>query len=259
MSYHECITASLPDMRTCIARGEHRQWCDGYARRYDRTLGRDVITDDECRGCLPAEAEFGWLCASHIARLDAALRAAPELVGRLIADPSNGTRDTNEGGGHVAASPSWPLLESRTQAAWIVAALRNIVRVLDGEDYDLTYFESASLPIEATARQARLITDGHARYLLGFGAALGGTARGAEACVRLTDLVQAANHRFAAGETARKIPGVRCPQCSLPQLVWHPPLAQRDDVVVRCSHCRHEEGQEFVERYAAVLNLRSAV
>lgn len=259
MSWHTCITNDLPDVRSCIVRGEHQSWCDGFGRYFDRDVQQTVILNEPCPGCLPSPAEFGYLCASHVTKLADALKTVPMLLSFLWSADSNGTVDSNAGGSHAAAGPRWPLRESRIQAAWITSALRNIIRVLDGDEWDLTYFEASAIPQAASAAQAVKIGTDFAAYLERFGPALGGTRRGAEACVRFVSLVQNAYRRFPIQEQSRKIAGVRCPACGMPRLIWKPPLAQLGDVVITCGNCGHDEPQKWLEQWTSLVEFRQAV
>lgn len=244
---HACITNLMPDVRSCTVLGEHRTWCDGFAR--DRT-GR--ILDTECRGCVPRPAEFGHLCYSHIVRLDAALDVAPRLVGFMLEDGTNGIRDTNGGGGGGYES-QWTLTESRVHASWVIAAFTNTTAVLDGDaDVDLTFLDHRG-GLTPGARSADL------RYVVGHVQAerdaLITTVKGAEAAVRLTDVVHRAYVRFPLEETERRIAGIRCPKCAQARLLRRPPLMFRDDVVITCAGCGHTESQEWLEQYAGVMGL----
>lgn len=249
---HACITCTMPDVRSCTVRGEHVQWCDGYARRWDRETGRTVILDTECTGCLPRPAEFGHMCYDHIVRLDAALDAAPDLVAFMLLDGTNGIRDTNGGGGGGYES-QWTLTESRVHASWIIAAFANTTAVLDGDtEHDLTFLEHRG-GLTPGAESADL------RYVVGHVQAerdaLITTTRGAEAAVRLTDTVHRAYVRFPLEETERRIAGVRCPKCGQARFIRRPPLMFRDDVEIRCEGCGHTERQEFLEQYAGIMGL----
>lgn len=247
-----CVTNTMDDIRSCTIRGEHLSRCDGYARRWDRQIGRAVILDSECTGCLPRPAEVGYLCYDHLVRLDSALDVAADLVGFMLLDGTNGIRDTN-GGGSGGYESSWTLTESRVHASWVVAAFSNTTAVLDDDaDIDLRFLDHRhGLAPGARSADLRLVV-GHIQAERD---TLIGTLRGAEAAVRLTDVVHRAYVRFPLEETERRITGVRCPKCGQARFVRRPPLMFRDDVEIRCEGCGHTERQEFLEQYAGIMGL----
>jgi hypothetical protein len=253
-----CITNELADFRSCLHRGQHRSYCDGFARHVEPVTGRTTILELPCEGCMPRPAEAGYLCYSHLAKFQAALDSAPGMVAIMWEDRTNGIRDANSGGGGHAG-PSWPLVESRILAGWIVAALNNAEKVLNDEHddtVDLRVVDDRSLPSSSTVAEARRYARAGASRLDLFRDDLLGSKRGSEAAVRLTAFVADAYRRFPTTERARRVAGIRCPACQQAQLVWTPPLMHRGDVVIRCANCRHEEPQEWLEQYAAVLQLR---
>lgn len=248
-----CVTNLVPGLRPCTVRGEHQQWCDGHARRWDPKAGRTVILDAECSGCLPRPAELGYLCLSHLMKLDAALDSSADLVAFMLLDGSNGIRDTNAGGSAGGHESAWTLTESRVYASWVVAAFSNTTAVLDGDDdVDITSLDHRN-GLAAGAQTADL------RYVVGHVQAerdnLIDTVRGSEAAVRLTDVVHRAYARFPLEETERRVTGVRCPQCSQARLTRRPPLMFRDDIVITCEACGHTEPPEWLEQYAGLMGL----
>jgi hypothetical protein len=254
-----CITNELADFRSCLALGSHRPTCDGRERYVQPVSGTTTALDLPCEGCMPREAEVGYLCYSHVAKFTNALDVAPTLVETMWNDRTNGVRDTNEGGGGGAAGPRWPLIESRILSWRIIASLLNAERVLNGDDtVDLRLIDTKALPADASTREARrYATAGAARLDLHRDDLLS-TKRGSEAAVRFQTIVQGAYTKFPQVESSHRIAGIRCPKCHRSELVWRPPLMHRGDVVIKCDHCMHEEPQEWLEQYAAVLQLRPA-
>jgi hypothetical protein len=249
-----CVTNLVPGMRPCTVRGEHRQHCDGHARRYDTRAGTTVTLDADCPGCLPRPAEVGYVCLSHLMKLDAALDCAADLVAFMLLDGSNGIRDTNSGGSAGGHESAWTLTESRVHASWVIAAFTNTTRVLDGDDdgLNLEFLDHrGGLTPGATAADLRFVV-GHVQAERD---TLIGTIRGAEAAVRLTDVVHRAYARFPLEETERRVVGVRCPQCGQARLTRRPPLMFRDDILVTCDACGHTEPPEWLEQYAGLMGL----
>lgn len=251
-----CITNDVPDLRSCTIKGVHRSWCDGYARRWDRERGRVVIdVEHECPGCEPRPAEAGRLCYDHLAKLDDGLHTAPALVSFMLEDGSNGVRDTNTGGGGGSHESAWTLSESRIHASWVIAAMTNTNDVLAGRpDVDLTFLDHRG-GLTPGAQTADLTFA--ASHLMAERDELISSPRGAEAAVRLTQVIGAAYRRFPLEETERKIVGIRCESCRQARLRWRPPLMYRDDVVIRCDACGHTERQEWLEQYTAIMQLHA--
>lgn len=250
-----CITNDVPDMRSCTVKDVHRQWCDGYARSWNRDTGQlEVRYDRQCRGCEPRRAEVGRLCYDHIVKLDEALRDVTPLVTFMLEDGSNGIRDTNGEGGTSSHESSWTLSESRIQVSWIIAAATNAIDVLAGdvEGIDLSFLEHRAglAPGQRTADLTYAST-----YLSANRDDLIATPRGAEAAVRFADVVQRAYARFPLVETRHRIAGIRCEQCRQAQLEWRPPLMFRDDVVIECASCGWTERQEWLEQYRSIMQV----
>lgn len=249
-----CITNDVPGMRPCTVKGRHRQWCDGYARRWNPKRRRiEIDVDRECTGCEPRPAEVGRLCYDHLVKFDDALDTVTELVAFMLEDGSNGVRDTNTGGGTSSHESSWTIPESRVHASWVIAAMTNTVDVLAGRaDVDLTFLDhrhgltpgaqTADLTYATTHLQANrdeLIAD----------------PRGAEAAVHLTRVIGAAARRFPLVEAEHRIAGVRCDKCRRALLMWKPPIMQRGDVEIRCDGCGWTERQEWLEQYASIMQM----
>jgi hypothetical protein len=253
-----CVTNTLDDFRSCTVRGEHAVSppCDGYQHVYDSTTRRVRILDVECTGCKPTPAELGHLCHSHMAKLDDAVHQAPAFAQLLWGLNSNGVQADTSGGGHAAAGPRWPLVESRTQSSWVVGSMLNAVRVLDGEDRDLAMVDNRALPVQATPREVRYIASTYARILNVGRDELVSTEQGAAAAVYFIDYLQRAMHRFPTTERSRRIAGIRCERCHLPELIWKPPLAHLGDVVITCGNCPAEYPQEWLEQWSEIMRLR---
>lgn len=259
---HVCITNQLDDFRSCTIRGEHRTdkgGCDGYQHQYSPVARRDVVLDVECTGCLPQRAELGYLCYSHLAKLGDALRKVPSFIGTLWEIRANGVsaQPSNDRVSSSSAGSRWTLVESRTQAAWIVAAMRNATRVLEGDDHDLTFFDGRSIPVQANIAEARLIASTYARILDVERDRLVSTKRGAEAVVRFIDLLQRAMRRFPTNERASRIAGIRCEECQHADLIWRPPLAHLADVVITCRNCGAEYPQTWLEQWSDLMQIRT--
>jgi Zn ribbon nucleic-acid-binding protein len=249
-----CVTNDMPDVASCTVRGEHLAHCDMHARAWDTDLGRVVILDAECRGCVPRPAHVGRLCFDHVMKLDAALEHVVEIVAFMWADRTNGVRDTNGGGGGLP-SQRWPLLESSTLASWVVASMLNAWRVVfEDTELDLHFVDGrASIapdatfgPLVARVRSLQTLLDGDRD-------AIAADRRGAEGLVRFTRYVQQAYAKFPIDEREHSIVGVRCPACQQARLIWRPPLMFRGDVVVECDACGHTETQAYLEQYVAIL------
>lgn len=257
MTGRTCITADLDDYRTCTVRGQHRTYppCDGYQHVHDSFTRREKILDTECTGCLPTPADLGYLCRSHLAKLDDAIRHAPDFARELWELNANGTSTVDSGGGHAAAGPRWPLVESRLQAGWIVGSMLNAVRALDGETRDPTFVDNRAIPVQASPREVRYIAGTYGRIMNVGRDELISTPRGAEIAIRFITQMQSAMRAFPLHEEKSRIAGVRCENCHLAQLIWEPPLAHLGDVVIRCANCGHEEDQDWLEQWSGLFDL----
>lgn len=251
-----CVTNLVPDLRSCTVHGQHLAHCDGHARRWNARTERLDILDSECRGCVPRPAEAGYLCYDHLVKFDNAVEEATELVAFIWEDGGNGVRDANDGGS-AGAGPRWPLTEARIRAEWIAAALDNTARTYWLDDVDLTYLDARNLiPTGSTAAYAAAVVRELATNVSAARDELIAKPRGAEAAVRATAVIQAGYRLFPLVEAEHRVGGVRCPNCQQARLIWSPPLMHRDDVTIKCDACGHIERQEWLEQYAAVMQLR---
>lgn len=258
-----CITADVPDLRTCTVRGEHLAHCDGFAKRWDRDTAQTVSAEDvefdesgvirkwliECPGCMPRRAQSGRLCATHTGQIEHTFEpsrnGAPvvlDLVTHLWSTMSNGSASSERVSGSAPGS-RWPLAESRIAAAEIIEAL-------------LAYAYPRVIPprvqSSATVEQIGRLAGDAVDRVQSVGERLHRNAPGAERAVRLVNAESSALGRFSLIEPSHRVANVRCPKCGRLELVWHPPLRPptdvgADPVNIRCDHCQNTETQEWLE------------
>lgn len=271
-----CITADVPDLRTCTVRGEHLAHCDGYAKVYNPETRQTVSASEseydeagvlqkwliECPGCMPRKAVAGRLCAQHVAMLEHTFRPSNsgvpvvlDLVTHLWSILSNGSASSERVSGSAPGS-RWPLAESRIAAAEIIEAL-------------LAYAYPRVIPprvlSSSTVEEIERLAGDALDRVQSVGERLHRNAPGAERAVRLVNAETSALGRFSLTEPSHRIANVRCPKCGRLELVWQPPLRPptdigADPVIVRCDHCQNTETQEWLEvAIHALANHRKAI
>lgn len=259
-----CVTADIPQLRTCTVKGVHVSHCDGYEKRYDPATGQtraavdkewnpDTDSIDEwlrpCGGCMPREAVEGRLCASHVAKIGNTFQAdahgshvVVDLVTHLWSIHANGSAMSEPVSGGAPGS-RWTLAESRIAGQAVIDAL-----------LAYTYPRQArTMQSGATVEDVNFAARAAVARWSDVGARLHRHAAGAERAVALIAAEQAALRRFSLHEPDHPVQRVRCPACGRIELVWKPPLAFEDDVIVRCSACGNTESQEWLETAIAVL------
>lgn len=274
-----CITNDIRDMRPCIVPGEHLHGCDGFAYRWaDETSERERDTrivrkrverhervtkigdggkkvvawervEVECPGCLPREAEHGYLCWSCWKKTEDALSIAHDMITHLRSVERAQQIDT----AGIRARAGWVVPVPMT---WRTAdeLLMLLGHPTPGFPKDAGVFEVDAI-VERT--MDALDVD---RWV--------NTPSGAGDAVRFYLLMQRAMSEHPMAEYEHRVRNVRCYKCRRLTLVWKPPLmfapadpqnrdvAPNPDGMVRvvCSNekCGAELDQVMYERLAVL-------
>lgn len=212
-----CITNDIDDIRCCTQRGEHASNCDGQEWRYDRDTEISWPTANECRGCLPHEAEHGLLCWSCWEKLRDALKIAPDMITHLRSVERAQQIDNNG----VRASVLW------------VIPVPNTWRMAD-ELIMLAGHPAPGFPSDANVFEVDAITE---RYLDRIDPnEWVSRTDGAEAAVRFYLLMQQAMAQHPMADYTHRIRNVRCGECRQRTLLWKPPLAFDGDIRIECTN-----------------------
>lgn len=275
-----CVTNLVGDLRSCVVRGTHLSNCDGWARRYDLETQQtrhayriswdpatreNVRTLIECPGCLPREAEIGFLCSAHVAKLRHALsredgvRILVGLVSHLWSSDAAGVSDGND---RVAAAfgSRWPLAEARVTGNEIWRALDfvafSFVLDVDAEPPRRTGTTARDgLASTLTVQQVATLVADVADFVDEHWEQAASHSGSAAALVRFVGVLQTALARFPLVDTEHRIPAVRCPSCGRMSMIWRPPLFHEDEVEIRCERdeCGHVADQDWLEHYIAAV------
>lgn len=189
-----CVTNDMPDSRPCTTRGAHTDVCDGFEYRWAPELDQYVATGKACHGCVPRVASHGMLCHACWTSLQAAEDAHGPLT-RLLESHDVLVKSAGDGGGQ-ASKATIPLSPTKL-ALDEIESYRGTESLIDLEQW---VCEPA----------------------------------GAANAVRFTRAVRGALRSFPDKEATHTIERVRCPNCELLSLVWHPPVMKGDAVRIDC-------------------------
>lgn len=192
-----CIaTTGLPGIRPCTVRGVHRVTCpdhEGWEAR---------LRPGTCGGCLPREANHGFLCRGHFERVQSAyarwgtFRAALDGVDRAVSVDTAGVAGTSVG--------------------WVP-------------------LPGTLLAIDECERYLASMPDGPHGFDMWIS-----TEEGARDAVLFAAAAERAYRSHQIEEREQGLRRVRCPKCGQLALVRLAPVFELDPVIVSCDNCQHE-------------------
>ena len=234
MDERVCITNEIRDLRSCVHKNRHTDFCDGFAyrwvdvpvsdREYVATLqpvtrsrrverrgldGRKLLEfveeTVECRGCLPALAEHGFLCWSCWEKVRDGVSIATDMITHLRS---------------VERAQQVDNAGVRSGGGWVIP-VPNTWRTAD-ELIMLLGHPAPGFPFDAGVFEVDAITE---RYVDAMDVeAWVNTKAGAEAAVRFYRTMQHAMAQHPMAEYEHRVRNVRCYKCRQRTLVWKPPL-----------------------------------
>lgn len=201
-----CISNTMRDQKPCLRRDEHLPTCDGTEYTWSIHDGAWLETDQACTGCSPRPAVHGLLCGGHWGRVDAAVKAWPDLHDVL----SQFDRLVQQEGGSSGHESSVPI-------------------------------SATKLAIDEVESHRRSFTGNVDVWVAG--------EQGAAESIRFADAVNRAIRTFPTEEAAHSVQILRCPECELRSLVWHPPASTAEPVRIECRNpkCTYDVDQDTFE------------
>jgi hypothetical protein len=223
-----------------------------------RFRNRHVTTcaDDDCQGCEPRAAEFGQLCAWCWQRLNADVIDTPALARHLWAAAQPGITPPPSGRGagdpaersilsgaldaldHLHATlASWAhlILEEHPDSEHMAGpdergTRRTLSTVVEFEGQPMIR-RSTVAGVRDPEATSRLV-----RWLLPLLPWCAAREWAGEMRTEVATTVRTTLARYPVAERTRRVPGVTCPGCDLPALLYDPATTERPTVQVSCTN-----------------------
>jgi hypothetical protein len=212
-----CITNEVAELRPCSVAGEHSANCWGFGTRWDRDESRRVVTDTECKGCLPEPATVGLLCWSCWEKVRDALGNAVDVITHLRSIERAGQVD-NAG--------------VRSASGWVIP-IPNTWRTAD-DLLVLLGHPTPGFPSTADVDEVQAIAE---KYVGQINIAMWiARVESAKDAVRFVALTRSTLIQHPMEDYEHRVRNVRCPDCGRRSLLWKPPLMFEGEVHVVCTN-----------------------